>query len=104
MSIKVPKPIAVKPVYKGEKLDRTSGEMLLCRRCSRLATHRAIKHVTNGSKVAPLDMYFCDFHVNEAIKWDDVRGVREMDEFRRHLKRLRQWTAESEAGTQGALV
>jgi hypothetical protein len=94
------KPLKAKPVYKGAKAFRTSGEPLLCRRCARLAQFRAMEF--NGN--ARIDLFFCEAHLNEAIK--EERGIRKiaaLKEWAQHQAQLKRWNEQVAAKSQEAL-
>ncbi len=96
------------PVYKGERVSRSDldKEIILCRRCSRFATHGAERDVPNGAGTIAMRVYFCDWHLNEAIKERSIYGVRVFGEYRRHLHRYAKWLAAqpANAGVQGAML
>lgn len=98
------KPLKTKPEYKGAKAFRTSKEPLLCQRCSRLAQFRAYKY--NGN--ARVDLFFCEPHLNEAIKTDALcehalRKVVPLKEWSQHLAKLKRWNEQLASQNQEAM-
>ncbi len=94
------KPLKTKPEYKGAKAFRTSHEALLCRRCSRLAQFRAMEYHGN----ARTDLYFCEVHLNEAIKdKTEIRKIAPLKEWSQHQARLKRWNEQIALKGQEAL-
>lgn len=95
-----------KPIYSGEKRDRSSTDKRLCRQCSRLATHSALPSSDNEgwNLFQHVRTFFCDLHLNQAIQLAQIRRIEMLPAYRTYLNRMRKWQEKQEAAGQGTLI
>jgi hypothetical protein len=95
---KLRKPLQKKPVYEGERANRTTKERIHCEQpwCKRLAQYRTRRFVDG----APFDEHTCEECLRALIKAGDTNKAAELPEYRKFLHRMSRWEAQQNAGEQ----